>query len=112
MSTFSGDIGREEEDGGGWEGLVPDREERRERKLAKLARDRAEVEESRQPLREALKVHWLSQIECNHYEKNDSAICACGWKSDRGFNVGKAVELWIDHVFAEVEESGKETSGR
>jgi len=28
MSTFSGDIGRDEEDGGGWGGLVPDKGER------------------------------------------------------------------------------------
>jgi hypothetical protein len=27
MSTFSGNIGREEEDGGGWEGLLPDKKE-------------------------------------------------------------------------------------
>lgn len=28
MSTFSGGIGREEEDGAGWEGLIPTAEER------------------------------------------------------------------------------------
>ena len=27
MSTFSNDIGREEEDGGGWGGLLPDKKE-------------------------------------------------------------------------------------
>jgi len=59
----------------------------------------APVEAARHAIREALKIHWLSQIECNHHEGNDSSICACGWKSDRGFNVGKAVEFWIDHVF-------------
>lgn len=33
MSRFTGDIGREEEDGLGWEGLVPTKEERQEAAL-------------------------------------------------------------------------------
>lgn len=33
MSTFSGDIGPEEEDGGGWGGLIPTKAEREESRL-------------------------------------------------------------------------------
>ena len=36
MSTFSGDTGREEEDGGGWSRLAPSKEERKAEAIAKV----------------------------------------------------------------------------
>lgn len=59
MSTFSGDIGREEEDGAGWGGLVPTKAERKaeERQAAlerEAARGRALVAAVNKALAEAL----------------------------------------------------------
>ena len=40
MSTFSGNIGREEEDGAGWGGLVPTKAEReRDKRDAQVAKE-------------------------------------------------------------------------
>ena len=48
--------------------------------------------------RKHLKEHWLTQIECNHEEKTDRAMCWCGWASEPRSSVGGALDEWIDHV--------------
>lgn len=46
MSTFSGDLGREEEDGGGWGGLMPEKGEREVQKRERYEIDQWFVESS------------------------------------------------------------------
>lgn len=68
MSTFSGDIGPEEEDGGGWEGLVPTREEReRERHM----HDAKRLEE--------LCIEAMERESKRAYERFDSLAFAAGF---------------------------------
>jgi len=51
-------------------------------------------------IRQALKTHWLTGIECDHDTKRDFSMCACGlWTSGNESSVGAAVEAWINHVF-------------
>lgn len=50
-------------------------------------------------LRDVLREHWLTRIECDHATRTDRPVCACSlWRCDPMPNVGAAVEAWIDHV--------------
>lgn len=62
MSTFSGDIGPEEEDGGGWGGLVP---------------TRAEREEERRHAQEATRLRVLLAERDHARAQAHKAPCAC-----------------------------------
>jgi hypothetical protein len=53
--------------------------------------------------RNALAIHWLAGIKCDHSQKTDVSSCACGWY-DRmpRMTVGTAVKTWIGHVMDQV----------
>ena len=53
--------------------------------------------------RNALTVHWLAGIKCDHAAKTDVSSCACGWydRTPR-MTVGTAVKVWIGHVMDQV----------
>lgn len=65
MSTFSGGYGREEEDGGGWDGLVESSKERRERESFERI-----WEEAR--LRGRLEAFAEAMTECTKAERRDN----------------------------------------
>lgn len=90
MSTFSSDIGPEEEDGGGWGGLVPTKAEReQEKREQRTAARLAAAEQMAQALRDLLKRD--QRNTCQHEETHRGGaiweICdMCGekWADDRG----------------------------
>lgn len=51
-----------------------------------------------QQVAERLSTHWLSTVECNHFESTDASACACGWASEPQKNVGEAVKRWVEHA--------------
>jgi hypothetical protein len=61
-------------------------------------------EQSNDLWRKGLSVHWLSNLECDHVRKLDTASCACGWSDQTPrLTVGTAVKAWISHVTEQVD---------
>jgi hypothetical protein len=56
-------------------------------------------------LRRVLSEHWLTEVECHHEAKTDTAHCYCTvWASGALSSVGAAVDAWIAHVVEEVQK--------
>ena len=67
MSTFSGDTGREEEDGGGWSRLAPSKEERKAEAIAKVNQGMLEALNASLP--------WLKAQQAAHSHTKDCPYC-------------------------------------
>jgi hypothetical protein len=61
-------------------------------------------------MRVVLKEHYLTEIQCHHATKLDTAHCWCTvWASEALPSVGAAVDAWIEHVLSEVTTRSDDT---
>jgi hypothetical protein len=55
--------------------------------------------EPRASVRDVLRLHWLTSIDCDHEALTDTARCFCTkWTGTAKASVGEAVTEWIEHV--------------
>lgn len=66
---------------------------------ATIATLQATLAERERQMRETLKQHWVTAVDCNHEEKKDTVRCSCSvWTGTPKSSVGQAIDEWIDHV--------------
>lgn len=57
-------------------------------------------------LREVLRDHWITAVQCDEAAQTDVVVCYCAkWRSEPMRSVGLAVERWVEHVMEKVREA-------
>lgn len=61
---------------------------------------------AKERFKQTLSLHWLTNIECDHEAKTDTARCWCGyWTGTPQPSVAMAVQEWINHVMSHYEDA-------